>query len=99
MMYLVLTERDPSLLPSDPEEQKKIMTRNMEMVKQDLDSGFLKMVGMSPNGREACFITDQDVDIKTLYMRGQMAGPSVKMKVKPMLSFDEVMDAMKGMQP
>ena len=46
MMYLILSELDPSLLPKDPEEQMKIFTSGIEMVKKDLDSGELEMFGI-----------------------------------------------------
>ena len=96
-MYLILAEMDHSFFPEDPEEKMKIMTRNMEMVKNDLDSGELLMFGMSPDGRTGFLISNQDV--KTIYTKTQIIGPVMKFKVKPMLSFDEVMDVMKEMQP
>jgi len=97
MMYLILMKIDPSLYPKDPEEQTKLMASNMEMTKKDLDSGELKMVGMSPDGHSGFVISNQDV--KTIYKKAQILSPHVKLKVKPMLSFDEMMDIMKEMQP
>ncbi len=97
MMYLILMETDPSLLPKDPEEKMKIIGSMMEMGKKDLESGELEMIGMSPDGRHSFVISNQDV--KTIYTKTQMMSPYMKCKVKPMLSFDEAMDTMKGMQP
>ena len=97
MMYLILMEIDQSLLPEDPEEKMKIMTSFMEMGKKDIDSGELKMIGMSPDGRNGFVISNQDV--KTIYTKAQILAPATKCKVMPMLSLDEVMDVMKEMQP
>ncbi len=97
MMYLILAEMDYSFFPKDPEEQMKIMARNMEMVKKDLDSGELSMFGMSPDGRTGFLISNQDA--KTIYTKTQIIGPAMKFKIKPMLSFDELTDVMKEMQP
>ena len=97
MMYLILLETDQSLLPKDPKERMKIMAPILEMGKKDLDSGELKMVGMSPDGRNGFVISTQDV--KTIYNRAQIQAPYTKIKVMPMLSLDEVMDVMKEMQP
>ena len=96
MMYLVLTEVNQSLLPKDPEERKKLTAPVMEMVKKDLDSGELKIFGMSLDGIKAFTVSTQDE--KTIFTKAQMLAPYWKFKVMPMLSFDEVMDAMKAMQ-
>ena len=97
MMHLILMEIDQSLLPKDPEEKMKIMGSFMEMGKKDLDSGELKMIGMSPDGQNGFVISNQDA--KTIYTRAQFLAPYTKCKVMPMLSLDEVMDVMKAMQP
>jgi len=97
MMYLILMETDPSLLPKDPEEKMKIIGSMMEMGKKDLESGELEMIGMSPDGRNGFVISNQDA--KTIYTKTQIMAPYTKCKVKPMLSFDEAMDVMKEMQP
>ena len=74
----------------------KFITPLMEMTKKDLNSGELKMFGMSPDGHSAFVVSNQDV--KTIYTKAQILAPYVKIKVKPMLSMDELVDAMKEMQ-
>ena len=97
MMYLILLETDHSLLPKDTNEKMKIIASQMELGKKDLDSGELKMAGMSPDGQNGFVISTQDV--KAIYTRAQMLGPYMKLKkVMPMLSIDEVVDVMKEMQ-
>ena len=96
MMHLILMEVDQSLLPKDPKEKMKMMASFMEMGKKDLDSGELKMLGMSPDGQHGFVISNQDV--KTIYTKAQILAPYTKCKVMPMLSIDEVMDLMKEMQ-
>lgn len=97
MMYLALWEVDPSLFAKDAEEGKKNATLVMETVKKDLDSGELKMFGQSPEGRNGFLVSTADE--KTLLTKAMMAGPAWKFKIMPMLSYDEVMDVMKEMQP
>jgi len=97
MRYLVLSEMDPSLSPKNPEEEMKVFASTMEMVKKDLESGFLRMVCMSPDGHNGFLLTSQNVELKTMYSRAQMTAPYVKIKVEPILSLDEVMDTMKEM--
>jgi len=92
MMYLILGESDPSIA-RDPEERKK----TAERFKKDLDSGEIKMFGVSPDGRNSFVVTTQDE--KWILTRARMAAPAMKMKVMPMLSFDEYMDVMKELQP
>lgn len=98
MMYLILIETDPSSLPTDLKEKTKVLTSRMQNLKKDLDSGELKMVGISPGLGSGFFISEQDP--KVILSKRIMSSTNVKkFKVKPMLSFDEVMDVLKGMQP
>ena len=97
MMYLILVETDPSSLPKDLKEKMKIMASRIENLKKALDSGELKMVGMSPGLGSAFFVSEQDP--KEILAKRMMSTANVKkFKVKPMLSLDEVMDVIKGMQ-
>lgn len=74
----------------------KFITPLMEMTKKDLNSGELKMFGMSPDGHSAFVVSNQDV--KTIYTKAQFFDPYAKLKVMPKLSFDETMDVVKEMQ-
>ena len=96
MMYLIIAEMNLSLLPKDPEEKMKILAPSIEMTKKDLDSGELKMFGQSPDGQIAFAVSVQDP--KTIYTKALILAPYAKIKVKPMLSMDELVDAMKKMQ-
>ena len=62
-----------------PKEKMKIMARNMEMVKKDLDSGELSMFGMRTDGRTGFLISNQDV--KTIYTKTQILCPVLKFNV------------------
>ena len=96
-MYLILMEYNLSLLPEDFEERMKIFRPIMEMGEKDLESGELAMVGVSPDAGHAFVVSNQDP--KTIYTKTQTMAPYVRCEVKPMLSLDEAMDVMKGMQP
>lgn len=95
MTYLILIEMDPSAIPKDLKERMNIMTPLIEMTKKDLDSGELKMWGVSPDGYNGFAISNQD--LKTIYTKAQMVSPYAKFKVMPMLSLDEAVGAMKAM--
>ena len=96
MIYLILWEANTALMPADPQERMKLMTSHIEMTKKDLGSGDIKMWGVSPGGGQGFTIAGGDA-------KGLMGGtmkytPYYKFDVKPMLSIDEVIDVMKGMQ-
>ena len=98
MMYLILIETDTSSLPKDLKEKTKIMASNVENLKKELDSGELRMVGISPGLGSGFFVSEQDT--KVIFAKRIMSTANVKkFKVKPMLSLDEVSDVLKGMQP
>ena len=96
MVYLVLGERNDSVLPTDREEQMKIMMPIMENVKKDIDSGELLMWGVSPGGSRGFVVSKQDE--KTIHANLSMVAPYWKFEVTPMLSIDEVIEAAKAMQ-
>ena len=97
MMYLILIESDPSSLPQDLSEKKKIMASNIEYIKKDLDSGELKMVGISPGLGSGFIVSEQDPKV-ILGKRIMSTGNVKKFKVMPMLSLDEVTDVLRGIQ-
>ena len=96
MDTLMLWEVDDSLTPQDQEERFKQMMSNLESVKAAVDSGNLKMWGMSPGGGYGYAIAEADG--KEMLAMCSQDMPQIKFKVKPMLSIDEVIDVMKGMQ-
>jgi hypothetical protein len=96
MIYLILWEPNSAFIPADPQERMKFLMSFAEMTKKDLDSGDVKMWGVTPGGGQGFSIAEGDG--KEL-MGGMMKyTPYYKFDVQPMLSLDEVIDVMKGMQ-
>ena len=95
-MYLILWETNPSLYPLDPGERMKLTMSQMEMTKKDIDSGNVKMWGISAGGGNGFAITDDDP--KTSFEKSMMYTPYVKFEIRPMLSMDEAANVVKGMQ-
>ncbi len=96
MTTLILWEMNESLIPSDPEEGMKFHMGNLERVKEGLETGGLKMWGVSPGGNKGFAITE--VEGKELFAMTSAWAPYVRFKVKPMISADEAIEVMKGMQ-
>lgn len=95
MMYMILSEMNDTLLPTDPAERGKLMMPIMEMVKKDLESGILLMYGVSPGGNRGLLVTKSDP--KEIYAKCSVAIPYVKFEVVPLLEIDEVFEVMKQM--
>ena len=96
MTTLILWEMNTSLIPSDPEEGMKFHMGNLERVKEGLETGGLKMWGVSPGGNKGFAITE--LEGKELFAMTSAWAPYVRFKVKPMISADEAIEVMKGMQ-
>ena len=97
MMYLITWKANMSLFPTDQEERTKLTMSWTEKMKKDLDSGKVKMWGISIGGGKGFSVVEGSG--KEIFADSMFYTPYLKSKVKPMLSFDEWMDAMKGMQP
>jgi hypothetical protein len=83
-------------MPKDPEERKRLIISMTEQTKKDLNSGTIKMWGISAGGGHGFSVFEGD---GKEVMAGTMKyNPYIKFKVKPMLSLDEFMDVMKGME-
>jgi len=100
MVTLILWEVNWSIVAreftADPEENEKYRMSNLERIKKDIDSGVIKMWGMSPAGGRGFMVFEGDE--KELFAQLQKAAPRFKYKVKPMLSIDEVIATLKGIQ-
>jgi len=100
MVTLILWEVNWSIVSkeftADPEENRKYRISNLERLKKDIDSGVIKMWGMSPAGGRGFMVFEGDE--KELFALLQRAAPRFTNKVKPMLSVDEVLATLKGMQ-
>jgi hypothetical protein len=97
MMTLVLWETNPSLFPLDPEERMKLIMGMAEGIKKDLESGAIKMWGISAGGARGFSITEREP--KEIYVSTAKYFPHINFEVRPMLSIDEMIDTMKSMQP
>ena len=96
MTTLILWEMNETLLPTDPEERVKLTMSFLEIVKKDVDSGELKMYGVSPAVVRGFVVSEQDP--KVIYSKAMMFCPYAKFEVIPILSVDEAIDELKGMQ-
>ena len=96
MMYLILWEGDGALMPKDPKERDKLVMGWTERVKKDLESGDTKMWGVSIGGGQGFSITE--VDPKDIYAKASTYMPYIKFDIRPMLTIDEMIETMKGMQ-
>ena len=97
MLNLVLWERDPALWPSNQEERMKLINAHLEMTKKDLESGSVKIWGVSPGGGKGFAITEGEGKDKLaglLKYSGYYNFTSA-----PMFTVDELGDVMKAMQP
>ena len=97
MMTLIHWKSNDSYIPSDPEEQMKFHLSNLERVKQSLESGDMKMWGLSPAGGKGFAIAEGDS--KKIFSMTATWSPYISFKVKPMLSVDEAIAVLKDMQP
>ena len=66
-----------------------------EKAKKDLDSGKVKMWGISLGGSKGFAVVEGSG--KEILADSMFYSPYLKSKVKPMLSFDEYMDVLKEM--
>ena len=96
MMTLILWESNVSLFPLDPKERTKLIMSMAEKVKSQVDSGKTKMWGISTGGDHGFAITEGDG--KEVFATTAAYSPYIKFKIKPMLSIDEMIEVMKGMQ-
>jgi hypothetical protein len=96
MMNLILWESNVSLFPSDREERMKLIMSHIEMTKQGVEEGWVKMWGVSLGGGQGFSVTDRDA--KEIFGNLNRYMPYYKFEIKPMLSIDEIADVMKEMQ-
>ncbi len=82
---------------ADPEEAQKGRISWLEGIKKDIDSCVIKMWGVSPAGGRGFMVFEGDE--KALFAQIQKSAPRFKCKVEPMISIDEILAQVKGMQP
>ena len=93
---LILWEANDSLMPIDREERRKLIMSMLEGVKKSVDSGEMKMWGISSGGGNGFSISERSS--KEIFALAMKYAPYIKFQIKPMLSVDEMIDIMKEMQ-
>ena len=96
MKKLTLWEINSSLMPTDPGERMKLIRTMLEMVKKDVDSGEIEW-GASPSGKRGYVVSEQDE--KEIYAKAMIFSPYATFEVLPIISVDEAIEAVKGIQP
>ncbi len=100
MISLILWEANWPIIAggytADPEEAQKGRISMLEGIKKDIDSGVIKMWGASPAGGRGFMVFEGDE--KELFAQLQKNVPRLKGKVEPMISIDEMISTLKGMQ-
>ena len=100
MITLILWEVNWTVVTSefqgDQEGAAKFRISALETIKEDVDSGVLKMWGVSPAGGRGYMVFEGDE--KKLFALLQRNAPRFKCKVEPMISIDEILATVKGMQ-
>ena len=93
---LILWEANDSLMPIDREERRKLIMSMLEGVKKSVDSGEMKMWGVSSGGGNGYSVSERSP--KEIFALVMKYTPYIKFQVKPMLSADEMIDVIKEMQ-
>ncbi len=87
--FLALWEIDTSKMLESPEEQVKLWSKQLEMVKKDgCDWGMFA-------GRLSGYSISEDMDEQEISLRLMKYVPYVKFKVYPIVSLDQVIENMK----
>lgn len=97
MVTLILWEAHSSLFPSNPEERGKLIIIHAEKGKSNMDSGKTKMWGIRAEGGHGFSVTD-GYGKEIFAITSDFTTPYIKFKVKPVLSIDEMIAVLKGMQ-
>ena len=93
--YLILWEMDNSKWPADPEEQKSLIMKQIEMTKQGLVHSQLTDWGIFPGSNGGFAISEGDA--ATVMLGCQQFAPYCIFDVQTVLSIDEVEQAVKAM--
>ena len=96
MYYLMLWETNDTLFPLNPEERMKVIMSMGENVKKTVESGDLKLWGISAGGGHGFAVSEQEPT--QMFARAMNFYPYIKFKITPMLSIDEMINTMKSMQ-
>jgi len=81
---------------ADPDEAQKGRISWLEGIKEDINSGVIKMWGVSAAGARGFMVFEGDE--KELFGLLQKTLPRIKYKVEPMISIDDVLATVKAMQ-
>ena len=92
MMYLLLFESDPALLPKDMDEKKKQWLGGIAMFREEMKNGNITAMGLSVSGNKGFILTNQSA--KQVFAK-RLQNLAVNSKVIPMLSLEEAEDVIK----
>ena len=96
MYYLMLWKTNDALVPSSLEERARLVMPMAETVKKAVESGEIKMWGISAGGGHGFSVSEQEPT--QMFAQTFSVSPYIKFEVTPMLSIDEMIDTMKSMQ-
>ena len=95
MKKLVLWEINNNLMPTDPGERMKLISTMLEMVKKDVDNGEIDW-GSSPSAMRGYVVSEQDESV--IYSKSIMFSPYATFEIIPIISVDQAINAVKGIQ-
>ena len=92
--FYVRWQINPQMVPSAPEERRKLLVSMLEMSKQDMKAGKLKDWGNVPGESRGYSIMEEasETDLLTGLLRFM---PSVTFEVRPVLTVDQTLEAYK----
>jgi len=92
---LILWEQDMSKMPTGPDEQAALITKQIELTRKALDEGRITDYGLFAGG-DAGYAISEGTAMEAFGGAMQFS-PYIKFKVHPVLSLDEVAEVMKSM--
>jgi hypothetical protein len=90
--FYVRWQSNPQMIPSIPEERRKLLLSMLEMVKQDIQGGKVKDWGNFPGESGGYSIMEEasETDLLTSLLKFM---PYVTFEVKPVLTVDQTIES------
>ncbi len=95
--YLIMWETDMSRMPTDPKQQMEIVGKQLEMTKEALKARRISDWGLFAGGNKGYSISEGSA--ADVFMGTSQFSPYITFTVHPVLSADELSEAMKSMRP
>ena len=92
--FYVRWQTNPQMIPSIPEERRKVLLSLLEMVKQDIKAGKIRDWGNVP-GESAGYLIMEEASETDLLASLLKFMPYVGFEVKPILNVDQTIEAYK----